>query len=96
MEKCFIFIDGGYTDALLKKWDNFPLDYLKFSNKICTDLKLEMIRLYYYNCLPIIRRMHKFNCNDCGKEAEVPFRTNEHNNLLCDECLLKNIYPSKR
>lgn len=55
-EKCAIFIDGGYLDSILAKWDNFPLDYLKFTDKICRELKLDILRVYYYNYLPIIRR----------------------------------------
>jgi len=95
MEKCFVFIDGGYIDALLKKWDNLPLDYIKFSKKMCNDLNLESIRTYYYNCLPIIRRMYKFNCSDCGQEAEVPFKANNRK-LFCDFCLeKKNMDKSK-
>ena len=87
MEKCFIFIDGGYTDALLKKWDNFPLNYLKFSNKICRQLNLDIVRTYYYNCLPIIRRMYKFDCAECGSESEVHFKVSNRR-LFCDKCLI--------
>jgi hypothetical protein len=54
-EKCAIFIDGGYLNSLLKKWNNFGLNYLKFSQKISEIIEVKRLRTYYYNCLPIVR-----------------------------------------
>jgi len=49
MEKiCAVFIDGGYLRALLKRYGNFPLDYLKFSDKISKTINAERLRTYYY------------------------------------------------
>lgn len=39
--------------------------------------------------------MYKFNCSQCSKESEVPFRIN-NKRLFCDECLgKKNMRISK-
>jgi len=39
--------------------------------------------------------MYKFNCSDCGQEAEVPFKANNRK-LFCDFCLeKKNMDKSK-
>lgn len=86
-EKCAIFIDGGYLDSLLGRWDNFPLDYLKLTNKICQELKLDILRVYYYNCLPVIRRMYKTKCNNCNCEFEIHFKIDENKRLFCEKCL---------
>tara|TARA_Y100000310_G_scaffold342743_2_gene447208 strand:- start:10946 stop:11491 length:546 start_codon:yes stop_codon:yes gene_type:complete len=53
---CAIFIDGGYLRALLKRYNNFPLDYLKFSDKISKVINAERLRTYYYDCLPILKK----------------------------------------
>ena len=53
---CCIFIDGGYLRALLKRYDNFPLDYLKLSDKISKLIGAERLRTYYYDCLPILKK----------------------------------------
>jgi len=51
MDKCAIFIDGGYFSKILKKKFNSPkIDYLKFSNNISKGY--DRIRTYYYNCMP--------------------------------------------
>ncbi len=56
-EKCAIFVDGGYLSKIIKKYfKSIPLDYLKFSNKICFDLNLNRLRTYVYHCLPLIRK----------------------------------------
>ena len=87
LEKCAIFIDGGYLDSLLRKWENFPLNYLDFTNKICQVLKLEVLRIYYYNCLPIIRKMYKIKCYNCNSEFEIHFKTDGSKKLFCEKCL---------
>ena len=53
MEKCGIFIDGGYLRSELNKFGNLPLDFLKFSEKIASITKSERLRSYYYDSLPI-------------------------------------------
>lgn len=58
-EKCAIFIDGGYLKSVLKKINNFPLDYLKFSDKISRLISCSRLRTYYYDCLPIRRENEK-------------------------------------
>ena len=60
MEKCAIFIDGGYLNRVLK--NNFnagDIDYFKFCDLICEKLKTERLRTYYYHCLPLIRKENK-------------------------------------
>jgi len=87
MEKCAIFIDGGYMDSLLKKWNDFPLDYDKFAKKICEITNTELLRVYYYNCLPIIRKMYSVNCYSCGNLFEIHFEPNDNVKLYCEECI---------
>jgi len=68
-EKVAIFIDGGYLNKILKKqFNGASLDYLKLSNKICSDLKLSRLRTYFYHCLPIVR---KGNSEDIIKQANM-------------------------
>lgn len=86
MEKCAIFIDGGYLDALLRKWENFPLDYNKFIESIYTKINCELLRTYYYNCLPLIRRMYDVNCSGCNTLFQVHFDSDEGTILYCDTC----------
>lgn len=51
MDKCAIFIDGGYFSKILKKkFNSSKIDYLKFSNNISKGY--DRIRTYYYNCRP--------------------------------------------
>lgn len=51
MDRIAIFIDGGYLDHILKDEFNLPrVDYQKLSEKIAGTL--EILRTYYYNCLP--------------------------------------------
>ena len=68
-EKTAIFIDGGYLNKVVKKqFNGTSLDYLKLSNKICSDLKLVRLRTYFYHCLPIVR---KGNTQDVIKQANM-------------------------
>ncbi|MBI2449831.1 NYN domain-containing protein [Candidatus Pacearchaeota archaeon] len=60
MEKCAIFIDGGYLNRVLKNYFNaVDIDYLTFCNIICKDLNVNRLRTYYYHSLPIIRKGNK-------------------------------------
>lgn len=60
MEKATIFIDGGYLNRVLKNsFGGIDVDYIKLSNEISEDLKVERLRTYYYHCLPIIRSGNK-------------------------------------
>lgn len=56
-EKCAIFIDRGYLSKIIKnQFNNELIDYLKFCNKICSDLNLNRLRTYVYTCVPIVRQ----------------------------------------
>ena len=56
-EKCAIFIDGGYLNRILNNYFNrSKIDYLKLCNEICSDLKLNRLRTYFYHCLPLVRK----------------------------------------
>ena len=90
LEKCAIFIDGGYIDALLRRWGNFQLDYFKFSGKILEIVKADILRIYYYNCLPIVREMYDVKCPNCNNNFKVHFRSNEDKLVICNDCLRKN------
>ncbi len=35
------------------------------------------------------RGMHKIDCSECGKEAEVPFKPREGAPVYCRECFAK-------
>jgi len=49
-----IFIDGGYLDATLRnECGGSKIDYAKFSRKLAGGV--EILRTYYYNCLPYQR-----------------------------------------
>jgi len=51
MDKCAIFIDGGYFSKVLKNEFDLPrIDYLKLSENISKGYK--RTRTYYYNCMP--------------------------------------------
>lgn len=92
MEKCAIFIDGGYLDALLKNWGNFPLDYNAFTDWICETINCELLRIYYYNCLPLVRKMYDVICSNCQNPFQVHFDSDEGAILYCDACaIIKNL-----
>ena len=35
------------------------------------------------------REMHKINCSECGKEAEVPFKPDGERPVYCRDCYQK-------
>lgn len=86
MEKCAIFIDGGYLDKLLEMWGDFSLDYLKFSKKLCDFIKVDILRVYYYNCSPIVRRMHETICSKCDEKMEIHFKHYGEKKVFCEKC----------
>ena len=56
-EKAALLIDGGYINEILKSFFNKPkINYLKLSDKICSDLQLKRLRTYFYHCLPIVEK----------------------------------------
>jgi len=56
-EKVAIFIDGGYLNKVIKRnFKEVPLDYLKLSTIICSNLNLSRLRTYFYHCMPIVRK----------------------------------------
>lgn len=56
IEKCGIFIDGAYLNKILKThFKEVRIDYLKLCDKICSDLKLNRLRTYFYHCIPLVR-----------------------------------------
>lgn len=68
-EKVAMFIDGGYLNKILKTCFNEPnLDYLKLCENICKDIKLNRLRTYFYQCMPIVR---KGNEQDIVKQAKM-------------------------
>jgi uncharacterized LabA/DUF88 family protein len=89
MEKCAIFIDGGYLDKILEKWKDFSLDYEKLVKRLCDLSQCKLLRVYYYNCLPIIRKMHKVRCYNCKKEFEFYLEDYGGRKLHCKECYEK-------
>lgn len=48
VEKCAIFVDGGYLRSILKNFRNISVDYLKLSEKISK--LIDCKRLRTYNC----------------------------------------------
>jgi uncharacterized LabA/DUF88 family protein len=68
-EKCAIFIDGGYFNRVLKdQFGGLKIDYLELCNKICSDLKLNRLRTYFYHCMPVVRKDNK---EDLIKQANM-------------------------
>ncbi|PIN77608.1 NYN domain-containing protein [Candidatus Woesearchaeota archaeon CG10_big_fil_rev_8_21_14_0_10_34_12] len=68
-EKCAIFINGSYINKILKsQFSEAKVDYLKFSEKICSDLKLRRLRTYFYHCLPLVRNN---NPQDISRKANM-------------------------
>jgi uncharacterized LabA/DUF88 family protein len=60
MEKCAVFIDGGYFNKCLKKYfSSQGVDYLKFSEEICMHVGAKRLRTYFYHCLPFVREGSK-------------------------------------
>jgi len=60
MEEAVIFIDGGYLNRILKNYfKTINIDYLKFCEVICGELKVVRLRTYYYHCLPLVRQGNK-------------------------------------
>ena len=69
MEKCAIFIDGGYFSKILKKYfNNSGVDYLEFSNEMAKIIQSERLRTYFYHSLPYIR---SGNEQDQNKKARM-------------------------
>lgn len=57
MDKCAIFIDGGYLNKVLKvSFNEADIDYLKLSEHISKELRLYRLRTYYYYCMPLVRK----------------------------------------
>ena len=58
MARLAIFIDGGYVDALAEREFSVWIDYDKFVKEVVkvisskTAEPLDLLRTYYYNCLP--------------------------------------------
>lgn len=68
-DKGAIFIDGGYLNKVLKKYFGAKnINYLKISEEISADLKIERLRTYFYHCLPIIRAN---NSEDIFRKANM-------------------------
>lgn len=60
MEKVAIFIDGGYLNRVLKEcFDEQDIDYGKLSSIICKKINAEILRTYFYHCMPLIRNGNK-------------------------------------
>jgi len=52
MERCAIFIDGGYLQKLLAEYSNLAINFQKLSNLLADGCQI--LRTYYYNCAPFI------------------------------------------
>lgn len=52
ISRCAVFLDGGYIDKVLKnQFNDKNIDFLKFSNNLCSENDTRL-RTYYYNCPP--------------------------------------------
>ena len=55
MFRAAIFIDGGYVDKILRNdFGGIKISYSRLSQKIaqCIHPDVDLLRLYYYHCLP--------------------------------------------
>lgn len=93
---CAIFIDGGYLRALLKKHNNFSLDYLKFSNKISKVINAERLRTYYYDCLPILKEENKTHYNNKNNFIFKLMQLSRFEVKLGELQLIRNVYKQKK
>ncbi len=96
IKTCAIFIDGGYLKAILKKKDNFPLDYLKFSNKISKVINAERLRTYYYDCLPILKKENKAHYQSKKNFITKLMHLSRFDIKLGELQLIKNTYKQKK
>lgn len=50
MDRCAIFIDGGYLNAILRQKGNPRIDFRKLSERLSGDM--DRLRTYYYTSMP--------------------------------------------
>ena len=50
MDRCAVFIDGGYLAAILRKRDSPRIDFKKLSERLSNDMI--HLRTYYYTSMP--------------------------------------------
>jgi len=93
---CAIFIDGGYLRALLKRYNNFSLDYLKLSNRITDLLNAERLRTYYYDCLPILKEENKAHYHNKKKFITKLMQLPRFEVKLGELQLIGNVYKKKK
>lgn len=100
MEKiCAVFIDGGYLRVLLKRYNNFPLDYLKFSDKISRVINAERLRTYYYDCLPILKKGNEKSKSDYQNKKKFIIKLMQLPRFeikLGELQLIGNVYKQKK
>jgi uncharacterized LabA/DUF88 family protein len=52
-DRCAIFIDGGYLEKLTKnEFNSARIDFSRFASRIAQNQSGEILRIYYYHCLP--------------------------------------------
>jgi len=52
MNRCAVFIDGGYAKKVFQEFGNPRISYLKFSEYVAKNE--ERLRTYYYDCAPYV------------------------------------------
>ena len=50
MDRCVVFIDGGYLSAILRRKDSPRIDFKKLSERLSSDMI--RLRTYYYTAMP--------------------------------------------
>lgn len=50
MNRCAVFMDGGYIDSIHKGLGSPQIDFVQLIERTAEDCQL--LRVYYYNCLP--------------------------------------------
>ena len=57
MDRCAIFIDGGYLEEVLIKKGKPKIDFKKLSEKLSN--KMTLLRTYYYTAMPHQIKPHR-------------------------------------
>lgn len=83
-QRIALFIDGGYLDSILLRFNRAKIDYEKMAETMRRDIAL--IRAYYYHCLPFQSSNPSLEESEKFSQAQKFFRKlNRLNNFSVRE-----------